>query len=121
MSTPEPISPPPTSPQPADNGSLLAGFLLGWAAMIAGVVVNGLLWSLQSSLGLPGTNIVFLGLGSLPLVAMIALAIWFSSRGKSRSTLGVLMAFGSMIGLVLLLVAACFGLIAANGGLGNMH
>ena len=120
MSAPEPTSPPPMAPQPAGNGSLLIGFLLGWVAMIAGVVCNGVFWSLQSSLDLPGTDIFFLGVGSLPLVAMIALAVWFNSSGKSRSALGVLLAFGSMIGLVLLLVAACFGILA-TGGFGNMH
>jgi hypothetical protein len=119
--TPPPQPPQPPQPQPpADNGSLLAGFLLGWAAMIAGVVVNGLFWALQSSLGLPGVGVLFLGVGSMPLVAMIVLAIWFANRGKSRSAAGVLLAFGSMVALVLLLVAACFGILA-TGGFGNMH
>lgn len=124
MNTPDPAeqsqsqSPPPTPPP--DSGSLLAGFLLGWVAMIAGIVCNGLFWTLQSSLGLPGQDIVFLGVGSLPLLAMIALLVWFSSRGKSRAVRGVLLAFASMIGLALLLVAACFGILA-TGGFGNMH
>ncbi|HEV2606574.1 MAG TPA: hypothetical protein VGT79_01200 [Xanthomonadaceae bacterium] len=122
MSSPEPTEPPqppPTFP-PADTGSLMAGFLLGWGAMIAGVLVNGMFWALQSSLGLPGADMIFLGVGSLPLVAMIVLAIWLANRGKSRSAAGVLLAFGSMIALVLLLVAACFGILA-TGGFGNMH
>ncbi len=118
--TPPAQPPSPTSPQPADNGSLLLGFVLGWVAMIVGVVCNGLFWSLQSSLGLPDTDIVLLGVGSLPLLLLIALAIWFSNQGKSRSVRGVLLAFGSLIALVLLLVAACFGILL-SGGFGNMH
>ena len=122
MSSPEPTQPslpPPTQP-PADTGSLMAGFLLGWGAMIAGVLVNGIFWALQSSLGFPAFGMVFVGFGSLPLVAMIVLAVWFANRGKSRSAAGVLLAFGSMVALVLLLVAACFGILA-TGGFGNMH
>jgi len=117
MNNPEPTQPP---QPPAERGSLLVGFLLGWAAMIAGVLVNGLFWVLQSSLGLPGADIVFLGVGSLPLVALIVLAVWLANRGKSRSAAGVLLAFGSLVALVLLLVAACFGILA-TGGFGNMH
>lgn len=120
MNDPEPTQPPQPPQPPADSGSLLVGFLLGWAAMIVGVIANGLFWALQSSLGLPGADMVFLGVGSLPLVAMIVLAIWFANRGKSRSAAGVLLAFGSMVALVLLLVAACFGILA-TGGFGNMH
>jgi hypothetical protein len=121
MSTPDPITPPPQSSKPpADNGSLLIGFVLGWVAMVVGVVVNAVFWALQSSLGLPGADIIFMGVGTLPLLAMIALAVWFSKQGKSRSALGVLVAFGSMLGLLLLLVAACFGILL-TGGFGSMH
>jgi hypothetical protein len=122
MSAPDPAPPtePPPPTPPADNGSLLVGFVLGWVAMIVGVVVNALFWALQSSLGLPGTDFVFLGVGTLPLLAMVALAIWFGNQGKSRAVRGVLLAFGSMIGLVLLLVAACFGILL-SGGFGSMH
>jgi hypothetical protein len=117
MNNPEPVQPP---APPANNGSLLAGFVLGWVAMIVGVVASGMLYALQSSAGLPGVGVVFIGVGSLPLVAMIVLAIWFANRGQSRSAAGVLLAFGSMVALILLLVAACFGILA-TGGFGNMH
>jgi drug/metabolite transporter (DMT)-like permease len=123
MSTPDPTTPPapqPSQTPPPDNGSMVVGFVLGWVAMIVGVVCNALFWALQSSLGLPGQDFVFLGVGTLPLLAMVALAIWFSNQHKSRSVRGVLLAFGSMIALVLLLVAACFGILL-SGGFGNMH
>ena len=113
-----------TKPQPTDQlpdrGSAVVGFVLGWVAMVVGVVVNVVFWTVQSSIGLPGADIVFMGVGSLPLVAMIALLAWFASQGKSRSVKGVLLAFASMLGLALLLVAACFG-IFMTGGFGNMH
>lgn len=117
----DPNSSNPSDQLPSTNtGSAVVGFVLGWVAMIAGVVASAVLWSLQSSLGLTDTGIIVMGVGSFPLLAMIALLVWFASTGKSRSVKGVLLAFASMFGLVLLLVAACFGILM-SGGFGNMH
>jgi len=120
MSVPQPV-PPPSTP-PSDTGSLLQGFLLGWAALVVGIVANGMLWTLQSFVGpnMAGLNFIFIGIGMLPLFAMIALAIWFNSRGKTRAARGVWLALGSVFALILLLVAACFGLLL-TGAFGNMH
>ena len=46
---------------------------------------------------------------------MIAALVWAFVKGKTRTGLGILAAMGSMIALVLLLVAACFGLMASSG------
>ncbi len=98
----------------------MSGFVLGWVAMIAGVICNVLFWMLQTNFNSPSLGFIGLGLGSLPMLAMIALLILFSNQGKPRAVKGVLLAFASMVGLAVLLMAACFGLIAMNGGL-NMH
>lgn len=119
MNDPIETTPQPTLPE-TDLGSAVVGFVLGWVAMVVGVIANVVFWTVQSSVGLPGTDIFFVGVGSFPLLAMIALLVWFASRGKSRAVKGVLLAFASMLGLALLLVAACFGILA-SGGFGNMH
>jgi len=111
----------PGSTPPPDKGSRLKGFLLGWAAIFGGVIANMWFWGLQNSLQMRSADILAVTIGSLPLLAPIALMIWFASQDKPRSAIGVLLAFGSLIALVLLLVAACFGLLVFNGGFGNMH
>lgn len=109
---------PPPAQRPVDKGSLLIGFVLGWVVMAVSVVANVLFWSLQSTLNMSDyAGVIF---GCMPLIAMIALMVWFAFRNESRSVSGVLLAFGSMIALILLLVAACFGILA-SGGFGNMH
>jgi hypothetical protein len=102
---------------PPDQGSLLKGFLLGWAAMIAGVIVNVWFWTFQLSRNMQFAGVLSFAIGNLPWLAPIALVIWFASEGQPRSVKGVLLAFASLIGLMLLLVAACFGLVAINGGI----
>jgi hypothetical protein len=117
----DPIETKPQPPTPeADLGSAVVGFILGWVAMIVGVVVNVVFWTVQSSMGMPSPGFIFFGVGSFPLLAMVGLLAWFASKGKSRSVKGVLLAFASMVGLTLLLVAACFGILL-SGGFGNMH
>lgn len=113
-------NPLPNDLPPADTGSLLGGFVLGWVAMIAGVICNALFWMLQTNFNSPSLGFVGLGVAGLPLLTMLALLFWFSSHGKSRAVKGVLLSFASMVGLSVLLMAACFGLIAMNGGL-NFH
>ncbi|MEO5596860.1 MAG: hypothetical protein ABIQ97_06900, partial [Lysobacteraceae bacterium] len=77
-------------------------------------------WMFQPSGNSPVFNFIALGMTTLPLLAMLVLLIWFSNQGKPRAVKGVLLSFASMVGLFVLLMAACFGLIAMNGGL-NMH
>jgi hypothetical protein len=112
--TTEPSVPP--SIVPADQGTVLAGFLLGWVALIAGAILCGLSMGLLSLLGGPFMYLYVFS-STLPLGAMAALLVWFARQGKSRAVRGVLYAFGSMIGLGVLLVATCFVLLAGT----NFH
>ena len=107
--TPPPVDAP-------DKGSLLIGFLLGWATMIgssvhagAAVAVAGAMTNWNSAVGL-----IISAAGLLPIACLIGLIIWYAQQGKSRSALGVVAAFGSLLALCLLLVAACFGLISGT-------
>jgi hypothetical protein len=55
----------------------------------------------------------------LPWALVLGLIVWFAIKNKPRSALGVALAIGSMFALALLLVAACFGILALSGG--NWH
>lgn len=104
------------TPDVPDKGSLLIGFLVGWGVMIGSTVVVGLV--LVGANSVMSWNPVFMLIsqlaGLLPLASLIGLIIWYAQKGKSRSALGVVAAFGSLIALCLLLVAACFGLMAGT-------
>ena len=45
-------------------------------------------------------------------LGMVALIVWFAATGRPRSSLGVVVGIGTIIGVALLLVAACFGLMS---------
>jgi hypothetical protein len=50
---------------------------------------------------------------ALPWLGMLALIVWFATTGRPRSALGVVVGIGTIIAVALLLVAACFGLLAS--------
>lgn len=108
-------------PEPPDaRGSRWAGFGLFWLVIVGGGFVTMLLVRpLSSLLGIYGP--VYLLGTAAPWLAALALGIGYASKGKTRTAQGLLFGFLSLVGLALLFVAACFGIIAMNGGLGNMH
>jgi hypothetical protein len=119
MNTPDSDYSPPGAPskQPPgeDRGSLLTGFLLGWAVLIGSCTVLGTVWAVLSAMLSNQADWVpvLAGLTALlPIVATIALLIWFAAKGKTRTAAGVGLTFASLFAVVLLLVAACFGLLA---------
>jgi hypothetical protein len=127
MNTPDPGYRPPRSPvdpPPGDErGSLLTGFLIGWVVLISSLVVVAVVFSVLGTMDSQGSGWifgVFRLVGLLPFVSMVGLIVWFASKGKTRSAAGVGLTLASLIALVLLLVAACFGLFA-SGAFGNMH
>lgn len=115
-------STPPAPPKDPARGSLLLGFLLGWGAVFGGyVVLGGLAALLFSVAGNSGNNGIFMLLPllyALPWAAVLGLIVWFAVKNQPRSALGVVLAIASMVGLAILLVAACFGLFALSG---NWH
>ncbi len=124
MNTPpsSPPAPPTTPPPPVDasRGSLPLGFVLGWVTLLGGY---GAIAVLGSTLGRIGaypllTNLMALA-GILPWAGLLGLIVFFAVKNKPRTALGVALSIASMIGVVILLVAACFGLFALGGG--NWH
>lgn len=109
---------------PDARGSRWAGFGLYWLILIGGSLLVGVLGyaaSFVDGLFIGAFGGLFSLFGLLPWLAELGVGIWLASKGKTRTAQGILFGFLSMIGLALLLVAACFGIIAMNGGFGGMH
>lgn len=85
------------------SGSLIAGIALAWAIVVGGGV---LVFALVSSLGAA----VF----TVPLGVCVVLAIVMIARGQSRTGAGILLGLLSMAAVLLLLIAACFGIMRGS-------
>ena len=112
----------PVSPGPAAvdaRGSRKTGFGLFWLVAVGGSIALMLLAGLLSSISLY-SPILFSLLGLAPWAAALALAIGLVSKGKTRTAQGIAFGFLSLFAVGLLLVAACFGILAL-GGFGNWH
>lgn len=111
------VEPGPRLPRATNNernpGSIVAGFFAGWATMIASGAITLFVSTSTTHNGAhgPAERILSSLAALLPLASMAALIFWFAVKGKNRSVLGVVAAIGSIMALLLLLVAACFGLL----------
>lgn len=110
---------PPLSPEPGieaeppkSEGSLAAGIGLAWAVMVLGEIVLG-------GLGV-SAHPLFLGGWFVPPLVVVIWAISLINRGVRRTGKGMLLGLASVVAVVLLLVAACFGLLMMGGGLHNL-
>lgn len=106
---------------PAGAGSMLKGYLLGWVVPIAASMASGLVLGLVNAV-IPSSGLTpMLGvLGLLaPFVAFGFLVAW-AYRDGPRTGRGVWAAALTLVGVIVLLVAACFGMLA-RGMFGNMH
>ena len=97
------------------RGSRWLGFGLFWLALIGGGMVSGIIASAAGML-FHGAAPLFALAGLLPWIAPLVLAIWLANKGKTRTAQGIAFGFLSLFAVGLLLVAACFGIIALNGG-----
>jgi len=104
--TPTP-APPPPAPAPAQGleGSFAAGYFGGGVAMFLSLVVTGGLMGL-----VPQLSALFL---LLPVASLVGLVIYCIKDGK-RTIKGLIAMILTFIGLVVLLVAACFGYFAIH-------
>ena len=97
--------------------SMMAGFGFGWLTLIVAPVMSWLgailAGDLFSSSGV-FASLILQFLMTLPLLALALLAVGFLLKGHKRAALGVVAAAGSALALILLLVAACFGLVGIN-------
>lgn len=115
-------STPPAKSAEGDKGTVLAGFFIGWGLVIGSSMLGGFLISILSGFSnlIGGYNsLLFQGVSgisfTLPLVTVIVAMVWFGNKGKSKIVKGIAAALASMIALILLLVAACFGIFAMSG------
>jgi hypothetical protein len=108
MNDPRPV-PTPTPPR-NPRGSLLLGVACAWGMLIGGYIVISLFAGLLSG----GDNAAIIVLMLLPWIGIIALIVWFATRGQPRTAGGVAIGLASIFGVALLLVAACFGLFAGT-------
>jgi hypothetical protein len=92
---PPPALPPESTPS---TGSLAAGVGLAWLVVVAGEM---LMLMTRSS-----------GAFWLPPLALIVWAVVLFNQGKSRTGKGMLLGLLSIVAVLLLLVAACFGLMS---------
>lgn len=99
------------------------GYVLGWVVPFAATSLLGLLAGVFSSMFgdsaspaiAPLMLLIFVG---GPVAVWIALFVWAYRHGP-RTGKGVLAAFLTMVGLLALLFAACFGIFALSGS--SMH
>lgn len=103
--SPAPRPPSPDGKPEAPAGSLAAGVGLTWLVMVVGEILVVMTGNLGVILG---------GIGVPPLI-VIVWAFVLLSQGKSRTGKGMFLGLLSVIAVLLLLVAACFGLM------GNFH
>ncbi len=104
--------------QPEKSGfSMMAGFGFGWLTLIVApaiswiaVIVAGDVFSSSSIFA----SLLLQFLMTFPLLAVALLGVGFLIKGHKRAALGVVAAAGSAVALILLLVAACFGLLSVS-------
>jgi len=110
--TPAPAAtPPPAVPRPA---SIWPGFWLAWATLIGGYIVIASLLTTFASMfrggGVPDETWILIGLS--PWLLIIGLIVWFATTGRPQMAKGVAIGLASIVGLGILLFAACFGLLS---------
>lgn len=117
MRLPESVPNPPASPrsQALNEGSIGLGIGLAWAVVLGGHLLTGIVLAGVASLSRSLASILLMLLGVAPEVAVIIWGIVLITRGKQRTGLGMFLGLASMVAVVLLLVAACFGLVFFAG------
>jgi len=93
-----------------------AGIALAWACLIGGYfvvsVMSGIVFSVLNGATSGFGAMIAILLALLPWLAMIWLIVHFRKTDQPRTALGVGVGIASIFGVLLLLVAACFGLLS---------
>ena len=97
-----------------DRSELRTGFALAWGVAIAGIVAAVALGALLGGVS-GGRGGLGFAAGMLPPLALLALLAGCRLTGRKRMASGVLAAFGTMFAVVLLGIAACFGMVGFGG------
>lgn len=114
-----PMAAPPALPPRAQDdptGTLGRGIGQFFAWVVGGTAVAVLTMSGLFSIDLPQplVDVLLTLMLALPWFIAIYIGICHAVRGRTRTALGMLVGFGILVALVVLLVAACFGIL---GGL----
>lgn len=112
-----------SAPSPADaihEGSLGLGIVLGIALLLLGEPIIAVAVvipanSLLGSIGVISSSLLALPLLLGPPILVAVTAMAFRGKGQRRTAKGVWLGFAIAVGLVLLLVAACFGIVSGIG------
>ncbi len=83
------------TPNDPDEGSIGRGIGIYFAVIVAGLLI--------------------LPMKLLALFLPLLFGIWFRIKGNTETAKGIWLGFAIFSGLALLLVAACFGIMAPNG------
>jgi len=102
-SAPSPLPPLPAGAEPY-RGSLALGVGLAWLIMIGGEILLVMLMS--------GLRMGLLGALWLPPLAIVVTGVVMLRGDHARTGKGMLLGLLSIIAVLLLLVAACFGLMS---------
>jgi hypothetical protein len=107
---------PPTQPNASPGGSLGSGIAIAWACLIGGYIVvsviAGGIFSVINGVNSDAGVILAVLMCLLPWIVMVALIVHFAKKNQPRTALGIGVGIASIIGVLLLLVAACFGLLS---------
>lgn len=117
MSMPQQNVTPPVPPAAPAKGSLGIGVAIAWACLIGGYVGAGILASMLSGFSSSSGAALFALLALAPWILMLVFAVRFAAKGQPRTAAGIGVGFASILGVGLLLVAACFGLLSGT----NFH
>ncbi|WP_266168223.1 hypothetical protein [Dyella subtropica] len=99
MRLPDPAPLPPEPTAPPSQGSLIAGIMLAWLTMFLGEVA-----CFQGGMGA----------WLLPPVGILVWGIVLINGHKPRTGKGLLLGLASIFAVLLLLIAACFGLLSQS-------
>lgn len=107
MNVPERVA---SAPVPVRRGSLMLGFGLAWAAIIAGYAM---IVALSGSLARAGGE-SWLMLYLLPWIGSVLLMIGFIATGRSRTALGIAIGLGTVLVIGIVLFVIIVGQITHN-------
>jgi hypothetical protein len=114
--SPDLPQPPGTPTSQGGRDSMGYGFGMGCVAIVlavvAYIVLGGLFYAAFESTAMQPLTVLLLVLALAPIAAPIVLALRMRGQGRMQSSKGVFAALLTAVGLGVLLVGACFGLLS---------
>ena len=124
---PDPSPTPPKKPD-GEKGTAVIGFFIGWSLIIGSSLITIFIVSVLINIASAtsgGNDVIYQAIALIsfliPIAIIISAMVWFGKKGKSKTVKGIGAAIISLIALAILLVAACFGILAMSGGGSGWH